>query len=291
MDGSKRRAFTLVELLVVIAIIGILIALLLPAVQAAREAARRMQCANNLKQIGLALHNYHDTHRIFPYATGGEGTYWSWSALILPFIESGNIYQQIDFRYPYNVVNAANNEAMKQFVPVYLCPSAPAPGLCTCCAGIPGIEDSAEINYSAVATHRDGSEAYYARDPNGTGVMYLRSKTRIADVTDGTSQTLLVAECDIDQNDPWKQSAGPSYCPNAQCTIGKLWASENRLTTAYGINGDVSHLRPGPRSYHPGGAQFVYTDGHVSFLQETIDQALLQALTTRDWGEVVNEIP
>ena len=290
MDGSKRAAFTLVELLVVIAIIGILIALLLPAVQAAREAARRMQCSNNLKQIGLALHNYHDTHKVFPYATGGQGTYWSWSALILPFIESGNIHQRIDFRYPYNVVHAANNEAMKQFIPVYICPSAPGPGLCTCCGGIPGEEDAAETNYSAVATHRDGSEAYYARDAEGTGVMYLGSKTRIADVTDGTSQTLLVAEIDIDQDDPWKQST-PSHCPNAQCNIGKLWASENRLTTAYGINGDISHLLPGPRSRHPGGAQFVFTDGHVSFLQETINQEVLQALTTRDWGEVVDAMP
>ena len=120
--------------------------------------------------------------------------------------------------------------------------------------------------------------------------MYLMSDTRIADILDGTSQTFLVAEIDVDQDDPWKEST-PSHCPSAKCNIGKLWASENRLTTAYGINGDVDHLRPGPRSLHPGGAQFVYADGHVAFVQETINQDVLEALTTRDWGEVVDAMP
>jgi len=291
MGRSNRAGFTLVELLVVIAIIGILIALLLPAVQAAREAARRAQCANNLKQIGLALLNYHNTHRIFPYGTGGGGTWWSWSALILPYMEANNIHDQIDFGHPYNHVHPTNNDAMKNFIDTYICPSAPEPGLCTCCGGIPGVEDAAETNYSAVATHRDDSEAHYARDPDGTGVMHLRSKTRIADILDGTSQTLLVAEMDLDQDDPYKATAGASHCPDGQCHLGKLWASENRLTTAYGINGEIEHIRPGPRSLHPSGAQFVFADGHVSFLEETIDQDLLEALTTRDWGEIVDDIP
>ncbi len=278
---ARIKAFTLVELLVVIAIIGILIALLLPAVQAAREAARRMQCSNNEKQIGLGILNYHDTHLYFPPGTLGGGTSWSWSARILPFMECGIIHKQIDFDIPYNLVHKINNEAMKTFVPAYICPSAPEPYLISCCGAIVGLEDTAETNYSAVATHRDGDDAYYARDPDGTGIMYLNSKTKIRDVTDGTSMTFLVAECDLEQND--------SYAPTSTQHWGKIWASENRVTTAYGINSDLGHIHAPIRSHHPGGAQFLYADGHVSFLNETIEQALLQSLTTRNWGETIDD--
>ncbi|MEA1951611.1 MAG: DUF1559 domain-containing protein [Planctomycetota bacterium] len=280
-NSSKKQGFTLVELLVVIAIIGILIALLLPAVQAAREAARRMQCSNNEKQIGLGTLNYHDTHLCFPPGTLGTGTSWSWSARILPFMECGTIHKQIDFNYNYNVVHTINNEAMKTFVQAYICPSAPEPYLIACCGGIPGDEDAAETNYSAVATHRDKTERFYARDPDGTGIMFLNSKTKIRDVTDGTSMTFLVTECDLDQNDP--------YAPNSTQHWGKIWASENRVTTAYGINSDLGHVHAPVLSRHPGGAQFLFADGHVSFVNETIDQDLLQALTTRDWGEVIDD--
>ncbi len=110
--ANSRSAFTLVELLVVIAIIGVLVALLLPAVQAAREAARRSQCQNNLKQMGLALQMYHDTYEVFPSASGGGGTGWSWSARILPYFEQSNVRDLIDFSVAYNVYdpNASNND-------------------------------------------------------------------------------------------------------------------------------------------------------------------------------------
>ena len=291
MTERGKLGFTLVELLVVIAIIGILIALLLPAVQAAREAARRMQCSNNEKNIGLGLLNYHDTHGVFPPGTMGDpdrghALDWSWSARILPFMEVGDIHKQIDFSYHYNQYSATgpiaiNNRAMKTFVTTYICPSAPEPYLIACCGGIPGDEDTAETNYSAVATHRTGDEAFYARDPDGTGIMYLYSATKIRDVTDGTSTTFLVAECDLDQNDP--------YNPTSSQHWGKIWASENRVTTAYGINSDLGHVHAPVRSRHPGGAQFVYADGHVDFVNEQIDQDILEALTTRNWGEVISE--
>ena len=160
MTGKSQKGFTLVELLVVIAIIGILIALLLPAVQAAREAARRMQCSNNLKNIGLGLLNYHDAHGVFPPGTMGTGTSWSWSARILPFMEVGDIHKQIDFAYNYNQYSssgpiAINNRAMKTFVSTYICPSAPEPYLDRLLRReFQGDEDTAETNYSAVATHR-----------------------------------------------------------------------------------------------------------------------------------------
>ncbi|MBN2294924.1 MAG: DUF1559 domain-containing protein [Pirellulales bacterium] len=282
--ASNTKGFTLVELLVVIAIIGILIALLLPAVQAAREAARRMHCTNNEKQIGIAILNYHDAYLAFPPGTLHGGTGWSWSARILPFLECSDIHKRIDFSVDYNRVNTINNQAMKTFVQTYICPSAPEPYLIACCGGIPGDEDTAETNYSAVATHRDGNEAFYARDPNGTGIMHLMAsgeKIKISDVTDGTSTTFLVAECDLDQNDP--------YNPGSSQHWGKIWASENRVTTAYGINSDLGHVYAPVKSRHPGGAQFLFADGHVSFINEEIDQAILQALTTRNWGEVIDD--
>ncbi|MCX7424583.1 MAG: DUF1559 domain-containing protein [Planctomycetia bacterium] len=283
MNARKTSGFTLVELLVVIAIIGILIALLLPAVQAAREAARRMQCSNNERQIGLGLLSYHDAQAAFPSDSGGVGTGWSWSARILPYIECDAIHRRIDFSVNYNEVHEINNQAMRTFVATYLCPSAPEPYLIKCCGALVakyGVEHSAETNYSAVATHRASAEAYYARDPNGTGVMYLGSKTKIGDISDGTSMTFLVAECDLEQNDP--------YDPTSAQHWGKIWASENRVTTAYGINSDLGHEYAPVRSHHPGGAQFLFTDGHVTFLAETIDQAVLIALTTRAGGEPID---
>ncbi len=152
--------------------------------------------------------------------------------------------------------------------------------LIACCGAIPGDDDTAETNYSAIATHRDGS-VFYARDIYGTGILFLQSKVKLKDVTDGTSKTFMVGECDLDQNDP--------YAPNSTQNWGKIWASENRITTAYGINSDLGHVHAPVRSRHPGGAQFVFGDGHVAYLTDSIDQATLQALTTRDWGEVIQE--
>ncbi len=278
---NPQSGFTLVELLVVITIIGILIALLLPAVQAAREAARRMQCTNNMKQFGLGLHNYHLTYKVFPYGAGGSGVWWSWSALILPFLEQNAIYDQIDFRFPYNAEHPTNNAVMKNFIPAYQCPSAPPNVLCACCSGIPGHEDTAEANYSAVATHLPDR---YATTYDGTGVMYNDSAERIADILDGTSQTLLVGESDVLADDPF----AASVCPSNSCRLGKLWASENKITTAYGINSDATYIMAGVHSHHPGGANFTFADGHVSFLSETIDQEVLQWLTTRAGGEVID---
>ena len=130
MRINRRSAFTLVELLVVIAIIGILVGLLLPAVQAAREAARRMQCSNNLKQLGLALHTYHDVHNALPWSTtyyGPDGTYetnrgWAWSAMLLPFIEQGAAYNQINFG-DYIPTNPGNLAVIAHAVPGAVCPS------------------------------------------------------------------------------------------------------------------------------------------------------------------------
>ena len=288
---QRRRGFTLVELLVVIAIIGILVALLLPAVQAAREAARSAHCKNNLKQIGLALQLYHDVNRCFPWAEPASPNIsgWAWSTVILPYMEQKSIYDDIDWNHVSNTPE--NADVIKHFIDTYQCPSAPEAELVSCCYLLPGVEDSAETNYVAVGTSRPQWQALAPRGAMGAGVMHRASNIRLADVTDGTSNTFLCAEADVDQDDPWRHSqSGPSdpYCPNLSCVIGHEWRGNSTVSTAYGVNADTELMYPGPNSLHPGGAHFNFVDGHVSFLPETIDQALLEGLTTYRGGEVVN---
>jgi prepilin-type N-terminal cleavage/methylation domain-containing protein/prepilin-type processing-associated H-X9-DG protein len=284
----KSIGFTLVELLVVITIIGILIALLLPAVQAAREAARRSQCNNNLKQLGLALLTYHNTYNVFPYALGGQGTYWGWSAGILPQLERDGLWKALNFNYTYNAADSTthtqNNKLIKTFVTAYLCPSAPPDGpngLVNCCAAIVAATgngfNAAQTNYSAVATHTP--DIYVTPAPWHSGIMYLNSKTRIEDIKDGTSSTFIVGETmgypdEPDYNDT-------TYCPQKKCGVGKFWAAENAITTAYGINSHSFYGTSGVESAHPNGAQFAFADGHASFFSQNIPQDILQALTTR----------
>jgi prepilin-type N-terminal cleavage/methylation domain-containing protein/prepilin-type processing-associated H-X9-DG protein len=209
----RHRAFTLVELLVVIAIIGILVALLLPAVQAAREAARRTECNNNLKQIGLALHNYHDTHKRFPFGKGpsypGAPVYarWSTHALILPFMEQTNLQSAIDFRYPpatpgmggviafmpaYSNPGGENTTISKTLVAGFFCPSdgsAPDPAW-------PGQTNYAGNQGGWLCDRGDSPAASSDIAPNEvqTGVLYYLSRVGFADILDGSSNTAIFSE-------------------------------------------------------------------------------------------------
>ena len=222
--SRSRKGFTLVELLVVIAIIGILVALLLPAVQSAREAARRMSCSNNLKQISLAAHNFHDTYKEFPYATrdrleGDDGDTWSTGFIqLLPFLEADAMAQLWDPSEPrHSTVDAdgdgwTNAQLQQQSIPTYLCssmvlPAGPlggtedrGPSSYLFCAGTPS---SAMLHYGAY--YPGGEPAFngaiipvktYIAPPTGAGPNHRRP-TKFRDIIDGTSNTLLAGETDF----------------------------------------------------------------------------------------------
>ncbi len=192
----RKRAFTLVELLVVIAIIGILVGLLLPAVQQAREAARRMQCSNNLKQLGLALHNYESAFKLFPM--GGDSTSYSPQARLLPFIEQANLQQLIDFRLrpylgsgPNTVPNPALASVFPAVISTFLCPSDPGPQQYSATlAGNP--YQFGAINY--MMSNGSGSETFYDDRYRTDGFVFLNSRVGFRDVIDGTSNTVAMSE-------------------------------------------------------------------------------------------------
>lgn len=189
----KRRVFTLVELLVVIVIIGILVALLLPAVQAAREAARRMSCSNNMKQIGLALHNYHDTHKVFPPDTiwvGNSATRqrnFTWIALVLPYMEQSTLHDQIDFKIPAwnQQVPGPNGTVNLQSIQLaaFTCPSDPETQS----------NKGFGLSSYAGAAGWDGHRRMFG-DSQRAGPFALMDSSRFAKVTDGTSNTIFVGE-------------------------------------------------------------------------------------------------
>jgi prepilin-type N-terminal cleavage/methylation domain-containing protein/prepilin-type processing-associated H-X9-DG protein len=238
--SGRRSGFTLIELLVVIAIIAVLIALLLPAVQQAREAARRTQCKNNLKQLGLALHNYHDTYNVFPMGyidgvmgnnAGIKGEGWSWQAMILPQLEQGPLFQMIDFRFkPYGdgtISTPANNAAAATPQPAFSCPSDPKP------ATIPmhkapdygeGPATTGAVatsSYCGVASPWDGAQCNgpSGQPPQETGrelgLFTINRCRRMGDVTDGTSNTLAVGEVTF----------GPEYPRGGQSQGNTLYGS------------------------------------------------------------------
>jgi len=289
-----RRGFTLIELLVVIAIIAVLVALLLPAVQQAREAARRSQCKNNLKQMGLALHNYHDTHGTFPpgwiseiggnpHLSGGVGpTGWAWSAMLLPYLDQAPLYNQLKVSDGTAVPAPADIDDLP-LLQAFICPSDDEE---TTIVDFKGTL-CPKSNYPGVHGGWSGVD-----EANPFGVFGKYSRTRIADITDGTSQTLAVGERDSYMKDGNKPKAatwvvfigGTGYL-----NVDDLFSTLGRCTNAALERYPNAQRSDAFRSPHDGGVQFLLCDGAVRFISENMDWNLYQALATKAQGEVVGE--
>lgn len=273
----SRRAFTLVELLVVIAIIGVLIALLLPAVQQAREAARRMTCTNHLKQMGLALHNYHDTYGNMPPGwlvhSNSNDSAWGWNALILPFMEQSNLHdalnvtsktlQQVKTEYSASSPTA-QDLALMSTIDVALCPSDTGPKL----------NDTKHINtlqvplsnYVACVGFSSAQGTSKTKQPGGLGLFIGNDGRSFRDIIDGTSNTIAIGERSYRLNGKAAVWVGPGRAGQGSSTDGVQNVSGG---VSFTLNGQES--RGGFRSLHPGGANFLYADASVHFLPETIN--------------------
>ncbi len=292
--GFGRHAFTLVELLVVIAIIGILVGLLLPAVQAAREAARRMQCSNNLKQFGLVLHNYHGVFNTCPpgmvlqepFVPPNNNTNlskeynWTWGAMVLPYLEQTPLYNLLNpgpTRPSVALATPAQLAALKTPLSVFRCPSDTGPSLNTGTnRRIGGVATGEAITLSNYVANNSSGELR----PQPTlrdGVFYNNSRIRLGDITDGTSNTIGIGERAWDLNNP----AGGSFATQAALVFMQQDSGGNEtnrgLVESHGCGkyplNCVSALQcpRGFSSRHVGGAQFVFMDGSVHFISENID--------------------
>jgi len=333
VSTAGKRAFTLVELLVVIAIIGVMVSLLLPAVQAAREAARRMQCSNNLKQIGLALHNYESAFKVFPAQSLGPtpGLHFnarrgSWFTAILPMMEQtsvGDLYS-----WQLNWHDAGNAAAVTAEVPIFRCPSA---------LDRPGFEWAVLIHYAnsttttMTTTARDfyyGAVTDYSNvggvstqlnsllpvtqqlnDPLNCGVLKAQA-VKLAEITDGLSNTILVVECAGRPNLYQNRKHVPdgttpkTWSGTASVTrpfpTGGVWASHNKGFSIAGAQSDGNTaIRPAMclincsndneiYAFHPGGANVLMADGSVTLLSESLSIEQLAALASRNGNEVVS---
>jgi len=304
-SSAIRRGFTLIELLVVIAIIAVLIGLLLPAVQAAREAARRAQCVNNMKQLGIANHNYMDVNGIFPSQIGGIPAWFgqsdyrtSWMVQILPMMEQTNLFNAYNFAADRAAYSNTNSTVMATPIATFNCPSYNGPMLQqgqadwnayagtigsdqklwwiagTCYKGNLGDNTTGPFPGSA-----NGYGDLNGTQPTATGIFWrAQMVVPIAAVTDGTSNTLLTGE------------ALPNRCN------WNAWSESNSsvATTSIPINQKVNSDRGNPgycygfRSQHPGGMNVGFCDGSVRFLKETINPFIYRAIATRAGGEVVS---
>lgn len=310
----KSRGFTLIELLVVIAIIAILIALLLPAVQQAREAARRTQCKNNLKQLGLAIHNYHDVHNCIPIAdVNGSSNPVSAHARLLPFIEQAALYALVDFNVAYNHVN--NTVPRNTELVAFRCPSDPT----KLPASIGGRNNYYWNAGNGVVMYSSGATG----QPAPNGVVFHNKKFRFNDIIDGLSNTSAMAEkltgdgsngVSTPAIDTFQPGTYPNNADEAtlQCNavivtdlsrqgysnVGGPWLQQYHSTNQFNHvlppNGRSCMYPPGriattANSQHIGGVQLMLCDGSVRFISENVDIGNWRKLGSIDGGEVLGE--
>lgn len=292
---------TLVELLVIVGIIAILMALLLPAVQAAREAHRRIECQNNIRQIGLALHNHHDVHKRLPAGwvsvqpNGDPG--WAWSALLLEFLEqpsSPNVRWAAGSRPTASgaaahgpgamkIGHASNKALRERIISGYLCPSDPSEERFTLSNGSGNHNGSGNNMFEVARTNYTGVFGKGAIDSNpaaGDGVLYENSGTRFADILDGLSNTLMVGErASRDLGSTEGSATWVGAVPGAHRGRERVVGRAGRVPND--VLGDFADFG----SWHPFGANFVMADGSVRMISDEIDLAAYQALATRAGGE------
>jgi prepilin-type N-terminal cleavage/methylation domain-containing protein/prepilin-type processing-associated H-X9-DG protein len=323
---AHRRGFTLIELLVVIAIIAILVALLLPAVQSAREAARRSQCKNSLKQIGLALHSYHETHSTMPpgfisrnvrasdpVTPSNIAPGFSWGTMILPNLDQAALYGELDFARDAD--DPANLLLGRVSLPVFRCPSDPSEERFTYVdntgspAQVNGANlDLATANYVGIIGY---SSLTNCGDPAGPGVLYRNSSVRFRDITDGTSNTILSGERSSEHrylthmpnkrtpaNSTW-YAAIPRVNPRPAGMAMMAMATEHTPSLILGhvgqpgmmsgrVHNNTNHIVHFS-SRHPGGAHFLLADGHVVFISETVAYDTFRYLGTRNDNQDLGE--
>ena len=300
-----NHGFTLVELLVVIAIIGILIGLLLPAIQMVRESARRITCGNNIRQLGLSMHNYESAQQYLPYGWAEDG--FTWGVAILPFIEQQNLYNTIDRGASWT--SGINEVAAGQVVTIARCPTSP----------LDDHYDHNRVNGRVPADYRAniGSNVYgdsgprlndsvSARDSNPNGVFWGCSKTKISRITDGLSNTVLIAESRTDpkfrkdgnSTDHWfigspsidgfqcdeNPAGGGSSGSDFSEVVGSGMVAMNARVNNPSLHGAVIEMSFG--SYHDGGMNVVLGDGSTHFTSAEIELSVYQASFSRNGGEV-----
>jgi prepilin-type N-terminal cleavage/methylation domain-containing protein/prepilin-type processing-associated H-X9-DG protein len=294
-----RRAFTLIELLVVIAIIALLIGLLLPAVQKVREAAARMQCSNNLKQLGLACHNFHDTNGALPpgytataaYPDTGPG--WGWATYLLPYIEQDTLYKQLDLSQPVQ-----SQPAIQTLVKTFFCPSDPVPPLpfTVVDATLNPVCIAAPSSYAATV----GDDSSEADALTGNGVFYRNSRTKFTDITDGTSNTVFIGDrAWADTKGIWAGAPGGAICqPGGLNPWQSTTASAPVLVLAHNnwinIKTDADGGLDDFSSKHTNGVNLLFGDGSVHFFRSiTVDgpqRRAFWAMGTRAGGEALGPL-
>ena len=311
MPVQARRGFTLVELLVVIAIIGILVALLLPAVQAAREASRRATCTNNLKQLALAVHNYHDSFNKIPYGVQGGQQRWNtnmltWMVRILPYVEQRNLHKDVDYEINPGNTGPENTVIRAKEMPVYRCASEVSPRV---------IGSYETTNYVACVGWRENG--FWNATDKRRGIFGINNRITLNGIKDGSSGTLMLSEIKV--NSPWVRAYGSDTGGYLQCLAGtapditsnvngdstargfswfygarmQSWSFNTLFTPNDTVRGNhecellPTHGVFGARSYHPDGVMGAQGDASVRFYSELIDRKIWLEIGTSNGREVI----